>query len=69
MSDLCLLCLNFLKGDTEEAAYEVGIPQVVQVTFYDMTVYYAEELSEFLTVVGEVIEQAIGDPRWFSFEG
>jgi len=69
MPGVWLLCPNFLKGDMEEAAYEFGIPELVQATFYDMTVSYTEELGEFLMVVGQVIEQALGDLQWFSFEG
>ncbi|KAJ8436392.1 hypothetical protein Cgig2_005220 [Carnegiea gigantea] len=44
---------EFYDGDIEEAAYEVGIPKLVQATFYDKTVSYTKELGEFLTAVGE----------------
>jgi len=46
--DSRLLCPNFIKGDAEEATHEMGIPEVVQATFYAMTIAYAGELGVLL---------------------
>ena len=47
----------------------MGIPKVLQATFYAMTMAYATELGVLPIVIGEVTEEALGDLRWFLFEG
>jgi len=50
-----------LDYDTKVAAQEVGVPDLVQATFYAMTVSYAEKLGVLPSMVKEVIEKALGN--------
>jgi len=63
------LCPNFIKEDADEEAEERTIQAIVQVTFYAMTAAHTKELGVLTGIVVNIIEEALQDLKWCSFEG
>ncbi|KAJ8427064.1 hypothetical protein Cgig2_006741 [Carnegiea gigantea] len=59
--------LNRWREDSKEPK-ERKMPEIIQVTFYAMTAAYVEKLGVLPRIVANVIERALEDLKWYSFE-
>ena len=62
------LCPGFSLPEAELAATELGLPEMVQATFYAMLLKDAIELGAAHEFTGDEMKSVLMDLRWSSFE-
>ena len=66
--DFSGLCPGFSLSEAEIAAVELGLPEMVQATFYAMLLNDAVELGAAHEFTGDEMKFVLMDLRWSSFE-
>ena len=66
--DFSGLCPGFSLSEAEIAATELGLPEMVQATFYAMLLNDAVELGAAHEFTGDEMKPVLMDLRWSSFE-
>ena len=62
------LCPGFSLSEAEIAAAELGLPEMVQATFYTMLLNDTVELGATHEFTGDGMKSVLMDLRWSSFE-
>ena len=62
------LCPDFSLLEAEQAAAELGLPELVQATFYAMLLNDAIEFSAAHEFTGDEMKSVLMDLKWSSFE-
>ena len=66
--DFSKLCPSFSLSEAEIAAAELGLPEMVQATFYAMLLNDAVELGVAHEFTGDEMKSVLMGLRWSSFE-
>ena len=62
------LCPDFSLSEAEQAAAELGLPELVQATFYAMLLNDAVEFGAAHEFTGDEMKSVLMDLKWSSFE-
>ena len=66
--DFSGLCRDFSLSEAEQAAAELGLPELVQATFYAMLLNDVVEFGAAHEFTGDEMKSVLMDLKWSSFE-